>query len=73
MDLPNDIAIHSPVAVECPVFITIPGIGGDQARFVICPGAVYAITGSVTTFFLTSGRGEFNRDPALRGDAAPCV
>lgn len=29
--------------------------------------------GSVTILFFASGRGEFNLEPALRGDAAPWV
>ena len=35
MVFPDAIASHSPVAVEYPVFMVIPGIWGDQARFVI--------------------------------------
>ncbi len=68
IDFPLAIATHSPVPVENPLFIVIPLIKGDQARLVIGLGAVYAITGSVTTRFFTSGLGEFKRDPALRGD-----
>ncbi len=73
MDLPLAMATHSPVPVVCPVFIVIPLIKGDQAKFVIGLGAVYAITGSVTIRFFTSGLGEFNREPALLGDAPVCV
>jgi hypothetical protein len=69
-DLPHAIATHSPGAVECPVFIVIACICGDHARFVISLLAVYAITGSVTIRFFTSGRGELSREPALRGEAA---
>jgi hypothetical protein len=72
IDFPEAMASHSP-GVECPVFIVIPAICGDHAKLVISRGAVYAITGSETIRFFTSGRGEFNRDPALRGDAAACV
>jgi hypothetical protein len=68
MDLPDTIAIHSPGAVEYAVFIVIPAMGGDQARFVISLGAVYAITGSVMTRFFTSGRGELSRALAGRGE-----
>jgi hypothetical protein len=35
IDLPDAIAIHSPGAVEYPVFMVIPAICGDHARFVI--------------------------------------
>ena len=38
--LPDATAIHSPGAVECPVFVVIPAICGDHARLVISPGAV---------------------------------
>lgn len=62
-------ATHSPVVVEYPVFIVIPGICGDHAKFVIWVLAVCAKTGSVTIFFLASGRGELSLDPALLGDA----
>jgi hypothetical protein len=72
IDLPDAIASHSP-GVECPVFIAIPAICGDHAKFVISLAAVYAITGSEIIRFLTSGRGEFRREPALRGDAAAWV
>lgn len=73
MVFPEAIASHSPVIVEWPVFIVMPCIRGDHAKLVIWLGAVYAITGSVTILFFASGRGELRRDPALRGDAAPCV
>lgn len=73
IDFPDAIASHSPGAVECPVFIVMPAICGDQARLVISLGAVYAITGSVMTLFLTSGRGELSREPALRGEFAAWV
>jgi len=68
MVFPLAIATHSPAGVEYPEPVVIPGIIGDQAKLVIGLGAVYAMTGSVMIFFLTSGRGEFNREPALRGD-----
>jgi hypothetical protein len=71
--LPDAIASHSPGPVERPVFMVIPAICGDHAIFVTSPVAAYAMRGSVRTRFLTSGRGEFNRDPALRGEDAGCV
>jgi hypothetical protein len=40
IDLPDAIATHSPGAVEYPVFIVIPAICGDHARFVISLCAV---------------------------------
>ena len=40
MDLPLAIATHSPVPVENPLFIVIPFINGDQAKFVIWLGDV---------------------------------
>ena len=71
IDLPITMAIHSPAGVECPVFIVIGAICGDQARFVISFCPEYAITGSVSTrFFPSDGLGELNRELALRGDAA---
>lgn len=68
---PEVIASHSPVTVECPVFIVIPCICGDQARLVIWLDAVYAMMGSVIIRFLASGRGEFSLELVLRGEAAP--
>lgn len=62
-------ATHSPVPVECPVFIVMPWMSGDQAMLVIWLAAVYAMIGSVTTRFFTSGLGEFKRAPELRGEA----
>lgn len=73
MDLPLAIASHSPGAVEWPVFIVIPGICGDHARFVTSLLAEYAMIGSVTILFFTSGRGEFSREFAVRGEVAVCV
>jgi len=51
----------------------MPGIGGDHARLVTWLGAVKAMYGSVITFFFVSGLGEFNLDPALRGEAPDAV
>ena len=74
IDLPIAIAIHSPGAVECPVFIVIPAICGDQAKLVISACAEYAMTGSVTIRFFTSGRGELRRELAgPRGEVTFCV
>ena len=74
IDLPIAIAIHSPGAVECPVFIVIPAICGDQAKLVISACAEYAMTGSVTIRFFTSGRGELRREFAgPRGEVTFCV
>ena len=70
IDLPIAIAIHSPGAVEYPVFICMPAICGDHAMFTISLAPVYAITGSVITRFFASGRGELNPVDAFRGDAA---
>ena len=70
IDLPIAIAIHSPGAVEWPVFIDMPAICGDHARLEISLAPVYAITGSVTTRFFASGRGELSPVLAFRGDAA---
>lgn len=67
---PIVIAIHSPGAVECPVGIVIPAICGDHARLEISLWPVYAMTGSATTRFLTSGRGELSPELAFRGEAA---
>jgi hypothetical protein len=64
-------AIHSPAGVECPVFVVMGAICGDQAIFVISLCAEYAMIGSVITrFFPSDGLGELNRELALRGDAA---
>lgn len=71
--LPDAMASHSPVTVECPVFIVMPWIWGDQARLVMWLEAVYAMTGSVTIRFFASGRGELSREVALLGDAVPWV
>ena len=71
IDFPMTTAIHSPAGVECPVFIVIGAICGDQAKFVISFCAVYAIMGSVITrLFPSDGLGELNRELALRGEAA---
>jgi hypothetical protein len=71
IDLPITTAIHSPAGVECPVFIVIGAICGDQAKFVISFCPEYAMTGSVSTrFFPSDGLGELNRELGLRGDAA---
>lgn len=35
MVLPEAMASHSPARVICPVFMVMPCIGGDQAKFVI--------------------------------------
>ena len=71
IDLPMTTAIHSPAGVECPVFIVIGAICGDQARFVISLCAEYAMMGSVITrLFPSDGLGELSRELALRGDAA---
>ena len=70
IDLPIATAIHSPGPVVCPVFIAIPAICGDHAMFVISLAPVYAITGSDTTRFFASGRGELSPVLAFRGDAA---
>ena len=43
---------------------------GDHAIFDISPPLVYAITGSEIILFLVSGRGEFNREDAFRGEVA---
>ena len=69
IDLPIAIAIHSPGAVEYPVFICMPAICGDHAMFTISLAPVYAIAGSVTTRFFASGRGELSPVDAFRGDA----
>ena len=68
--MPIAIAIHSPGAVEYPVFICMPAICGDHAMFTISLAPVYAIAGSVTTRFFASGRGELTPVIAFRGDAA---
>lgn len=74
IDLPIAIAIHSPGAVVCPVFIDMLAMCGDHARFAISPAPVYAMTGSVIVRFFTSGRGELRPVLAFRGDAAAaCV
>lgn len=74
IDFPIAMAIHSPGAVECPVFIVIPAICGDQAKLVISACAEYAMTGSVTILFFTSGRGELKREFAgPRGEVIFCV
>ncbi len=71
IDLPMTTATHSPAGVECPVFIVIGAICGDQARFVISLCAEYAIMGSVITrLFPSDGLGELNRELALRGEGA---
>lgn len=61
-------AIHSPGAVESPLFIVIPAICGDHARLLISLGAEYAMMGSLMIRFFTSGRGELSREPACRGE-----
>lgn len=40
------------------MFIVMPAICGLQARFTISEGPVYAITGSLSTRFFASGRGD---------------
>ena len=70
IDLPIAIAIHSPGAVEWPVFIDMPAICGDHARLEISLAPVYAITGSLITRFFASGRGELSPVLAFRGDVA---
>lgn len=74
IDFPMAIAIHSPGAVEWPVFIVIPAICGDHAKLVISLWAEYAMTGSAMTRFFTSGRGELKREFAgPRGEVTFCV
>ena len=70
ISLPLAMATHSPVVVEIPLPIAIPCMIGDHAKLVTWLDAVYAMMGSDTTRFLTSGRGEFKRDPVPRGEVA---
>lgn len=68
IDLPMAMAIHSPWSVECPECIVMPAICGDHARLLISLGPVYAMTGSATMRFFTSGRGELRPELGFLGD-----